>query len=312
LGEAGFNEAGERVIAVVSVVPPQTDADLISAPSSYAPYKLTGLPPSIYTSRARAIGTASNTSLIRPRVFPGDTLKLTVTVDNLGRNDDLETTAASPAYVAVPLPENTTLVTNSFTSTLSLGNFQAVTDLSTLGGGLPAGPGVYWFGTVEDTAELAFDLAVAAPLALNTEITPTVHFANAPFNENPSQRFTDLQAPVQVVSPFALSTVEATPEVRIGGVARFTYTLINSDDQTRTVDMRFTLPDKTRLERINISQQDPNAVAPQAAVTTTIGISVPSYTETGTVTVVTIDVKIEAGFTAKVLDLQAALPQRQR
>ncbi len=308
LSQPGFNEAGERVVAVVSVVPPAKNADLVSSPSGYAAYTLTGLPPSIYTSRARAIGTATNTSLSRPQVFPGDTFKMTVTVDNLGRNDDLDTTAASPAYVAVPLPANTTLVPNSLKADVSAANLQQVSDLSTLGADLPAAPGVYWFGTVENTADLSFDLQTAAPLAISSTITPTAHIANAAFNASPSQRFTDLQTPVQVVSPFALSTLEAPATVQIGVPTPFTYTLVNTDDQARDVDFRFTLPDGVALERINISQQDPTEVTTQAA-TTTIGVTVPSYQETKTVTVITLVLRVELSYTGQQLDPQAVLLQ---
>src|SRR5262249_16678502 len=62
----GFDERGERVVALVSCVAPPAQPDIIGQPG-YGSYKLSGLPPSLYTSRARAIGTSSNTSLRQPR-----------------------------------------------------------------------------------------------------------------------------------------------------------------------------------------------------------------------------------------------------
>jgi immune inhibitor A len=309
LSQPGFNEAGERVVALVSVIPPAQDADLISSPVSYASYTMTGLPPSLYTSRARAIGDTFNTSLSRPRTYPDDDFTLTVTLDNLGRNDDLQTTGSSQAYVAVPIPANTTFVEDSFVSDVSPGNFQYVENLSTLGSNLPAGPGVYWNGTVADTADLEFELTAGEPLAIGTLISPTTYIANAPFNANPSQFFSTLQTPVQVVSPFSVSSGTVDNAVRPGQTASFTYTLINTDDETREADLRITIPDGTTLTRVSINNVDADELTAQADQAFTFGVTVPSYEETGQVTVVTFDLDVPVGFRGANINPEAELFQ---
>jgi hypothetical protein len=309
LKDPGFDEAGERIVAIISYVPAPRDPDIIaSGPVTTGSYSLTGLPPSLYTSRARLLGTASNTSILSPRVYPGDTFTVTVTVDNLGRNEDLKTTGPVDAYVAVPLPENTTFDPQSLQASLSASNITYTTSLQNVDNGLPATPGVYWHGPVTRTADLSFRLRAAAPLAIGTVITPTAHIANGPFSSNPSQRFTDLFRPVSVVSPFALSSATATPTARVGDTAIFTYTLINADDQTRDMTFRFQIPDGTSLERVNVNLRDPRSQT-SAGETFELGLSVPSFARTGLTTVVAVELKLEPGFHGDTLNPMAELLQ---
>jgi hypothetical protein len=303
-------------------VPPAPQADLITS-FSYADYHLGGLPPSLYTSRARAIGTASSSSLREPQVYPGDTFTMTVTLDNLGRNEDLDTTGPSPAYVAVPLPENTSFVEGSLsatvppTSTTSISATEGITptqvftftdNLQALDGGLPAGPGVYWSGTVTDTADLSFELRADQPLAIGTVITPTAHIANAPFGSNPSQRFTDIQASVKVVSPFEPSSGLGSSTVVVSSTATFTYTLVNTDDQAREVDFRFNAPDGTSLRRLSVRPERPTGLGTQSTDVDLL-LSVPSYPATGQVLVVTIELFVDESFQGERLNPQVQIYQ---
>jgi hypothetical protein len=312
LSEPGFNGPGERTVGMVSVIPPAVEADLISSPSFYADYTLTGLPSTLYTSRVRAIGTASDTSIRAPRAFPGDTFTVEVIVDNLGRNEDLEA-APGPAFVAVPVPANTTYVDGSFGSDVSPGNFQAVENLQTIDGSFPAGPGLLWNGTVDDTATMSFTLDVADSLAIGTIITPTVHIANAAFNTNPSQRFTDIETPVQVRSPFALSSGVGPASVKVGSTAIYTYTLINTDDAAREIDLNYVVA--TGLEEVlysvtnkTIGGSANTAITPQNNPLTK-RVTVPSYLETGQVTEVVIGLRVTQGFIGDRVDPQVKLLQ---
>jgi hypothetical protein len=312
LSEPGFNGPGERTVGMVSVIPPAVEADLISSPSFYADYTLTGLPSTLYTSRVRAIGTASDTSIRAPRVFPGDTFTVEVIVDNLGRNEDLEA-APGPAFVAVPVPANTTYVDGSFGSDVSPGNFQAVENLQTIDGSFPAGPGLLWNGTVNNTANMSFTLDVADSLAVGTIITPTVHIANAAFNANPSQRFTDIETPVQVRSPFALSSGVGPASVKVGSTAIYTYTLINTDDAAREIDLNYVVA--TGLEEVlysvtnkTIGGSANTAITPQNNPLTK-RVTVPSYLETGQVTEVVIGLRVTQGFIGDRVDPQVKLLQ---
>jgi hypothetical protein len=298
----GFDEPGERVVALVSSIAPPAQSDIIGQPG-YGSYQLTGLPPSLYTSRARAIGTASNTSLRQPRVFPGDTFTMTVTLDNLGRNDDLQTTGPTLAYVAVPIPDNASFVTDSLSATVATNSLTYTADLQSLDSSLPAGPGVYWSGSVTRTADLAFELRADAPLRIGTLITPTAYIANGPFGSSPSQSFTDIEQPVEVVSPLELSYGSGPASVAVGSTAIFTYTLINTDDQPRDVQFNFSLPDHTTLLAITSNVQPPSGN--RAAVQGTdvsLALTVPSYIETGNALVIGLRIRIDAGFVGTTLD----------
>lgn len=309
LDEPGFDEAGERVVAVVSAVPPTRDPDLISVPSVYSPYRLTGLPPSVYTSRARVLGTATDSSVTRPRVYPGDNVTVTVTVDNLGRNVDLSAVPGE-AYVAVPIPEHTQFVSGTLGVDVAPENITYTTNLQSLDSGLPARPGVYWHGTVTHTADLFFELNVVQPLAIDTAITPTAYIANGPFGANPSQRFTDLENAVQVESPLAFSTATAMGSVRIGSTAVFTYTLVNTDDEMRDVDFRFVAPHGTTLERLRVNLRELGAGAALAHDGGfNLNLSVPSFLETGLTTVVVIELKVTRDFQAPRLNPMAEVLQ---
>jgi hypothetical protein len=298
----GFDEAGERVVALVSSVAPPAQPDIIGQPG-YGSYTLTGLPPSLYTSRARAIGTASNTSLRQPRVFPGDTFTMTVTLDNLGRNDDLQTSGPTPAYVAVPIPDDASFVTGSLSSTVATSSMTYTANLQSLDSGLPAGPGVYWNGTVTRTADLSFELRAGEPLRIGTLITPTAYIADGPFGSNPPQSFTDIENPVQVVSPLELSTGSGPAAVTVGSTATFTYTLINTDDRPRDVQFNFTLPDNTTLLAVTSNYESPSGDGPAAQGTdVSLAMTVPSYIQTGKVLVVGLKIRIDPGFTGTTLD----------
>lgn len=310
LNEPGFDEAGERVVALVSALPPPLDPDLISIPSVYSPYKLSGLPPSVYTSRARALGTANDSTIARPRVYPGDNITVTITVDNFGRVDDLEAVSPTQAYVAAPIPENTTFVPGSLSSDVEPGNFQYTNNLQTLDAGLPAVPGVYWHGTVTRTADLSFAVKVDAPLAVGTMITPTVEIANASFASDPSQRFSTIETPVQVVSPLALSNVQGPDEVFLNSTATFSYTLINTDDAPRTVDFYFEAPDGTSLQAVRVNREElGTAAATEGPVVNLENLEVPSYIETGEVLVIGIDVYVPFGFTGDTVSPTASISQ---
>ena len=136
---------------MVSAVSPAQPEDVISIPATTSPYRLTGLPPSVYTSRPRVYGSANDTNLTQPSVYPGNTYTYTVTVDDLGRAPDLSAAAVN-AYVAVPIPAYSTFVPGSQHSTVETGNFTYTTSLQSLDSALPAVPGVYWHGTVTRTA----------------------------------------------------------------------------------------------------------------------------------------------------------------
>ncbi len=251
-----FNEGGERIVALVSGIAPPAQSDLIGAPGN-GTYTLTGLPPTLYTSRARAIGTSFNTSLRAPRVYPGGTFTMTVTVDNLGRNNDLQA-SPSNAYVAVPIPANTTFVPDTLGADIASDNITYTVSLRDIDPGLPEVPGVYWHGVVTTTADLSFELRAAEPLAIGTVITPTAHFANAPFGTNPSQRFTDIQTPVEVVSPFSLSNATAQPSVQLGSTATFTYTLLNTDRRNAKGNAALLLAERHRARKHRGRSQRPN------------------------------------------------------
>jgi hypothetical protein len=305
----GFDQPGERVVALVSSIAPVAQADIIGQPA-YGSYKLTGLPPSLFTSRARAIGTSSNTSIRQPRVFPGDTFTMTVTLDNLGRNDDLATTGPTPAYVAVPIPDHVSFVTNTLSATTATENMTYTTDLHALDSSLPAGPGVYWNGTVSRTADLAFELRADMPLQIGTLITPTAYIANGPFSSNPSQSFTDIEQPVQVASPLELSTGSGPESVTVGSTATFTYTLINTDDQPRDVLFNFNLPDHTTLLAFTSSVESPSGGGPLVQGTdVSLALTVPSYLQTGKALVIGLKVRIDDGFVGTTLDPQVQLLQ---
>ncbi len=306
LSEAGFNEAGERVIGLVSLEAPAEETDLVSIPSSGSSYRLTGLPPSVYTSRARGIGTASDSNRISPAVFPGDAFTMTVTVDDLGRAPDLSA-APVQAYVAVPVPPQTTFVPGTLHSTVAQGAMTYTTSLRSLDAALPDAPGVYWHGTVTRTADLAFQLRATQPISIGTVLTPTAHIANAPFSANPSQVFTDV-VNVRVSSPFALSSATASPSVRLGNTAVFTYTLINTDDAPRDVDMRLHLPDGVTLERVDITQQDAGKTEPNAQ-DLMLHFTVPSYIETQKVTVVSLTLRVSPFYTGSTVNPMVELLQ---
>jgi hypothetical protein len=305
----GFDEPGERVVALVSSIAPAAQPDIIGQPG-YGSYKLTGLPPSLYTSRARAIGTSSNSSLRQPRVYPGDTFTMTVTLDNLGRNDDLATTGPTPAYVAVPIPDNVSFVTNTLSATTATENMTYTTNLQNLDSSLPAGPGVYWNGTVTRTAGLAFELRADTPLQIGTVITPTAYIANGPFSSNPSQSFTDIEQPVEVASPLELSIGSGPASVTIGSTATFTYTLINTDDQPCDVQFTFNLPDHTTLLAITSNVQSPSGTGLVVQGTdVSLALTVPSFIKTGKALVIGLKVRIDAGFVGTTLDPQVRLLQ---
>jgi hypothetical protein len=233
---------------------------------------------------------------------------MTVTVDDLGRNEDLEAEPVN-AYVAVPIPANTAFEPGTLEADVATDNITYTTNLQNLDSGLPASPGVYWNGVVTDTADLAFALRVSEPLTIGTVITPTAHFANGPFGTNPSQRFTDIQTPVRVVSPFSLSSATAQESAQLGATTIFTYTLINTDDETRSGTMRFTLPEGTELESIGVGLEDPTAPS-LVGDAFTINVSVPSYIETNLVTVVTLTLRTDvATFKGTTLNPEAEFLQ---
>lgn len=318
LSDAGFDEAGERTVALVSTVPPTADDDLISALSDYGEYTLTGLPPSVFTSRERSFGTASDSSISNPRVYPSDTFTVTLTVDGLGRNSDLSADSVE-GYAAVPIPDNTSFVAGSLDADVEPANFTYTTDLSSVDSGLPGVAGVYWHGTVTRTANLSFTLETTAPLSPGTYITPTAHIANGAFNSSPSQYFTDTgNAPVEVVSPLALSRASAqSGPTTLGKTARFTYTLINTDDSTREVDLTFTAPTSTTIQQIGFdtTQLSASAVSRTSDDQLKLTLDVPSYLETGNAKVVTIDLRLardfsgdSVGLTTEVLQPDSTIP----
>jgi hypothetical protein len=183
-------------------------------------------------------------------------------------------------------------------------------NLQSLDSGLPAGPGVYWNGTVTRTADLAFELRADIPLQIGTVITPTAYIANGPFSSNPSQSFTDIEQPVQVVSPLELSTGSGPASVTVGSTATFTYTLINTDDQPRDVQFKFSLPDHTTLLAITSNVQSPSAEGLAVQGTdVSLALTVPSYIQTGKALVIGLKVRIDAGFTGTTLDPQVQLLQ---
>lgn len=295
--DAGFNGVNERAVAIISGVRPDVTG-LISAPGEYISYTLTGLPASINTSRVRTLGTAAGSSIRYPQVYPGDNISVTVTVDNFGRNDDLETDSAATASVAVPIPMYATIADS--------GPFTYTTNLSTQDPTLPAVAGVYWSGTVTESDDLLFTLQASSPLTPGLRMTPTAHIANSALFATASQYFTDTSA-IEVVSPFEFSTATApTMSVPAGGVASFDYTLVNTDDMARDVDFQFTVPAGTSLESISFA----NKRLSVADVTETksgevqVTINVPSFLNTGRATVVTVDLRVDADFGNDSLTLQ--------
>jgi hypothetical protein len=169
---------------------------------------------------------------------------------------------------------------------------------------------VYWNGTVSRTADLAFNLRADAPLQIGTVITPTAYIANGPFSSNPSQSFTDIEQPVQVVSPLELSTGSGPASVAVGSTATFTYTLINTDDQPRDVQFNFNLPDHTTLLAITSNVQSPSGAGPTLQGTNvSLALTVPSYIQTGKALVIGLKVRIDAGFIGTTLDPQVQLLQ---
>jgi hypothetical protein len=294
LSRPGFNEAGERAVVVISSVPPPAQADVIGVPVAYAPYKLTGLPSSLYTSRARALGTSTTSSVAVPTVFPGDNITVTVTLDNLGRNDDLSA-APSAGYLAVPLPPQTTFVQGSGKSDVSPANLRYVPNLRALDAALPGLPGVYWSGTVSRTVDLSFALRVDPNVLIGQRIAPRAYIANGEFSSSPSQSFVDLETPVRVVAPVQLTLSGPTPagNIPVNGTATYTYTLLNTDNATRLVDFEITPPAGALITGVQISEFSPTAggaAALDAALdATTFSFPVPSYllTERATQVVVT-------------------------
>lgn len=292
LMDEGFNEPGERVIAVVSALPSPQDPYRFP---KVAAYSLSGLPPSVYTSRARALGTAHDSGVYRPSVYPSDVFTMTVTVDNFGHGTDLTTSAPTPAFVAVPLPVDTTFVAGSFRSTVTPGNGHFVANLQTLSSQLPAQPGVYWNGTVVKTAELSFMLKTALPVPINTYLTPVAYITNAPFDASPSQFFTRLEAAVRVASPFDLSQLHQPISVASGASATFRYTLLNMDEVPRETDFQFTLPTDATLDHVAavIKEQDGQETPIPVRPDTTQRVTVPAYL-TGS-EVLQIDVTVKVG-----------------
>jgi len=307
LVEPGFNEAGERAVLMVSAVAPTTPDDVISVPSVGAPYRLTGLPPSVYTSRPRVYGSANDTSVRQPSVYPGNVYTYTVTVDDLGRAPDLSA-APVDAYVAVPIPAYSTFVPGSLDSTVASENMTFTLSLQTLDAALPAVPGVYWHGTVTRTADLAFQLRATQPLTIGTIMTGTSHIANGPFSAPPTQYFTRT-ANVKVTSPFALSSATGSRSVSLGGTAVYTYTLLNTDTQTRDVDMLLTIPANTTLKRLSITNQTIEEKTAQAGQDLTVRLQVPSYLMTEQLTVVTVELGVGAGYTGATVNPQARFYQ---
>jgi hypothetical protein len=205
--------------------------------------------------------------------------------------------------VAVPIPDNASFVTDSLSSTLATSNLTYTADLQSLDSALPAGPGVYWSGSVSRTADLAFELRADAPLQIGTVITPTAYIANGPFGSNPSQSFTDIEQPVTVVSPLELSLGSGPASVTVGSTATFTYTLINTDDQPRDVLFKFSLPDHTTLLSLTGNIEPPSGNGPAARGTeVSLPLSVPSYIATGNALVIGLKVRIDAGFSGTTLD----------
>lgn len=307
LGEPGFNAAGDRAILMVSAIGPTQPADVISIPSTTSPYRLMGLPPSVYTSRPRVYGSANDTSLSQPSVYPGNIYTYTVTVDDLGRAPDLAA-AAVDAYVAVPIPAYSTFVPGSLDATVASENMTYTLSLQSLDAALPAVPGVYWHGTVTQTADLAFQLRATQPLTIGTIMTGTSHIANGPFSSSPSQVFTRT-ANVKVTSPFALSSATGSVSVTVGSTAVYTYTLLNTDTQTRGVDMLLTIPADTTLKRISIQNRTLEDKAAQAGQDLSISLQVPSYLQTQQVTVVTVELMVNAGYTGATVNPAARFYQ---
>ncbi len=309
LADPGFDEAGERTVLMVSAIPSTQPDDVISIPSTTSPYRLTGLPPSVYTSRPRAYGSANDTSLSQPSVYPGNIYTYTVTVDDLGRAPDLSA-AAVDAYVAVPIPAYSTFVPGSLASTVASENMTFTLSLQTLDSALPAVPGVYWHGTVTRTADLAFQLRATQPLTIGTIMTGTSHIANGPFSAPPTQYFTRT-ATVKVTSPFALSNATGSASVALGGTAVYTYTLLNTDTRTRDVDMVLTIPADTTLKRLSIRNEtiEEKATGGGGGQDLTVRLQVPSYLRTGQMAVVTVELAVGAGYTGATVNPQARFYQ---
>lgn len=323
LGDPGFDEPGERVVILVSAIPPEVDTDLISIPTPYVDYTLMGLPPSIYTSRIRALGSTLDSTIRGPAVYPGDNVSLTVTVDNFGRNDDLSAAEPVEAYVAVPIPEDTMFVGGSLSATVATENMTYTTSLQELDGGLPVAPGVYWHGTVSETAELSFVVEVDAPIATcdvhlssvncadEFRIEPMAYIANGPFSADPSQEFVDrVLNEVTIRSPLDFSQATAMESVRVGDTAVFSYTLVNTDNDVRDVDLRFQIPAGIELESLSVNLRDLADIQPDAnGGVFHLGVSVPSLPETGLVAVVRIELRVTSAFPSGTLNPQLEVLQ---
>lgn len=215
LGDAGFDEAGERGVLMVSLTKDVFD-DLIAGGLlvQYADYSLTGLLPSICTSDANAYGV---THAGADRVYAGEVVTVAVHADNVGSSPNITTTGPLTFYVGVETPVSTTFLS-------ATGGAAPTADLSTVSASFPATPGVYWVGSVARTYDFDVAFTADADLVDGELITATVHFADGAGTD---QYFQDESA-VTVVSAFGLSALGADIDpVWPGTPAQFTAKILN-------------------------------------------------------------------------------------
>ena len=250
LGDAGFDEPGERGVAMVSLHMDVFE-DLIGGGvfPEYADYSLTGLSPSICTSDVDAYG---DTHRGASYVYAGEVMTTTIHADNLGSSPNITATAPATFYVGVELPANTTFdgaTSGAYTS-----------DLSTVAGTFPAVAGVYWTGPVTRVKDIDVNFETSATLMDGKVLTTTVHYASDATG-SPEQYFISEDA-VEVVGAFGLSTaasVEASYSA--GRVGEFVANLINLSSETRGVELSMSIPPSTTLAGLSsaglsLSQSD--------------------------------------------------------
>jgi hypothetical protein len=237
LSDAGFDQAGERGVFMVSAMADVFD-DLIAGglQAGYADYSLTGLPPSLCTSDIDAYGV---THIGPTRVYAGEVVTVAVHADNLGSSANLTTTGPAMFYIGMETPADTAYALDSATNGAVF-----TTSLQTVAASFPDVEGVYWTGQVTDYVDFEAGFTSDAILLDGDRITATVHFASDA-TANPDE-FISEEDSVGVVNPFSLSgLLPYNAPFMPGTTARFAAAVLNLSQTPKSVLLVADYPNDT-------------------------------------------------------------------
>ena len=266
LGDAGFDEAGERGVLMVSLKL-DTVEDLIAGGmvARYADYDLTGLPPSICTSDVDAYG---DTHAGRDYVYAGEPITAAVHADNLGSSPNVTTTEPLTFYIGVVQPANATFDSATASAVYT-------DDLSTVADTFPTAPGVYWTGPVTRVKDFDAVFETDPGLSDGELVTVTVHYASDA-SAAPEQSFIDEDS-VEVLEAFGLSAEAAVKDTySAGDVAQFVASLLNLSSTARDVELTMNIPPSTTLASVGAAD-----ISATSAGSVVIETTVPPYATAG-------------------------------